>query len=234
MGRISSRRKVYLLMYISQAIESIVTKPAVGANFRTKFQCNYTSHEWNLATGREIEYALHSDASVSNRLMDLQSNDCEIFSLGTSSSFSSSIFSAHNGFVYLYNATKLMAVRPYHRPSDFVKPTPRRLVAPKAKHLLEIQSASPKFLAGNQMAWNHNRRGFLVPWNIVLARTDVFCLHLEQRISPFAIFQPFVPLQPGRHKPSGQRIREDMLCNPLLPKTTGQTLAGSSGNQHHL
>jgi hypothetical protein len=44
---------------------------------------------------------------------------------------------------------KLVATRPNHRPSHFMKSAPCRLAASKSKHSLETQSVSTEFLAGN-------------------------------------------------------------------------------------
>ncbi len=147
MGRIIGRGKVYFFMDITQAPKFIVTSPAVGTHFGTTL--HYLANEWYQALRRKVGYALHSDASVSNRLVDFQSNNNDTFSFGPSASFSSFVFTANKCLIYLYNAMKLVATRPNHCPSHFMKPTPCRLVASKSKHSLETQSVPTELLAGN-------------------------------------------------------------------------------------
>ena len=147
MGRVSGRRKVNFIMNIPQALKFVVTAPAVCVHFRTKLRD--ISNKWYQALRRKIRYALHSDASIPNRLMDFQRNNNDTFSFGPSASFSAFVFTAYKCLIYLYNTMKFVASMPYHRSSHFMKPTPGCLVASKSKYSFETQSVSTEFLAGN-------------------------------------------------------------------------------------
>src|SRR3989339_982020 len=145
MSWISTVRQLNLFMYVTVFFQRVISLPTV---------CKYggirhykVAHKRNQTIARCIRYALHTYSSESFRLMYFNCNHNKRLSSCSATALPSSVFAPNKSLIYFDISTKLITSRSHHGATHLMKPTPRCLVASKAKNTLKSQSISTKFLA---------------------------------------------------------------------------------------
>ena len=146
MSRISTCRDVYCYMTIPSAIQTFVSVPTISSNLETYM--NVVQNEFMKTFGQDIRHHSHT-YSARPSSPDFGGYCNNRFSIcPTPSDLCSN--STKIGFINFDRAIQLVPSGLSHSTTQFVKPLPCSIVAPKTKNSLQPKCAGSMLLTGNE------------------------------------------------------------------------------------
>ena len=132
-------------MYILLRADPRVAHPSIGTDYASRL--NRFFHKAMQTLGRCVGDSFHSNSSGSSSIfLRTNSYQCLLLCLAPPYSF---LQSTQLRLIHLDPARKSIPPRPDHRPAQFVKPNPRRLITPQSQNPFQSQRTGTIFLTGH-------------------------------------------------------------------------------------